>query len=67
MDESKKIETVEVDGDVYEVTGRDDEGKINRLKRFNQKMWVNLKFDNSADVERINEWAANLLCSKRRI
>lgn len=62
-----KYETIESRGKVYQITSRDQNGRINGLRRYNEKakMWVNMKFNNGANVDEIDEWAASLLGNKK--
>lgn len=47
-------EKIESNGKIYEIISRDENGKINKLRRFNErtKMWINLTFEN--DMENVD-------------
>ncbi|WP_340018381.1 hypothetical protein [Paenibacillus sp. FSL H3-0457] len=61
MEETEIFETG--NGKKYQVIGRDVDGKINKLRRYNEKtkMWVTLSFDNEADIDSIDQKVAKLL------
>lgn len=64
MNNTYAIEEIVVRDKKYMVTNLDHMGKINGLKRFNEKtkMWVTVNFINSeANIEEIDSKVANIL------
>lgn len=53
-------------GKEYQVLGKNADGGINKLRRYNEKtkMWVTLSFDNEADIDSIDLEVAKLLSSR---
>ncbi|WP_091017642.1 hypothetical protein [Paenibacillus amylolyticus] len=50
----------------YKITSFDSNGKINGLRRFNEKtkMWVSLKFLNEGNIDELDQRVATILGNK---
>ncbi|MEI2281241.1 hypothetical protein [Paenibacillus polysaccharolyticus] len=61
MEENDIIVTA--NGKKYQVIGRHIDGRINNLRRYNEKtkMWITLSFDNKADIDSIDQEVATIL------